>query len=125
MPESAYGALRDVGIVYLPGVRGIRAGDRFVETLLRGDGFLWMGYGAWITLVPIALAAPAARLLLRLRRDSLCGLLAGSMTDPPALAFACSLSPTSAPMEAYATVFPLTQLLRALAAQLIVLLFVR
>jgi putative transport protein len=125
VPERANLLLREIGIVMFLACVGIRAGGRFVETLVRGDGFLWMGYGALITFLPVMLAAIAARLLLRLRHPSICGLLAGSMTDPPALAFACSLTPTRAPMEAYATVYPLTQLLRALSAQLIVLLIVR
>jgi AspT/YidE/YbjL antiporter-like protein len=125
LPERANLLLREVGIVMFLACVGIRAGGRFVETLLRGDGFLWMGYGALITFLPVMVVAIAARLLLRLRHPTICGLLAGSMTDPPALAFACSLTPTRAPMEAYATVYPLTQLLRALSAQLIVLLFVR
>jgi AspT/YidE/YbjL antiporter-like protein len=125
LPERANLLLREVGIVMFLACVGIRAGGRFAETLLHGDGFLWMGYGALITFLPVMVVAVAARLLLRLRHATICGLLAGSMTDPPALAFACSLTPTRAPMEAYATVYPLTQLLRALSAQLIVLLFVR
>jgi len=125
LPQRANLLLREVGIVLFLAAVGVRAGDRFVETLVHGDGFYWMANAAAITLLPILIAALLARYLLRLRYHFTCGLLAGSMTDPPALAFASSLAKTSDPVVAYATVYPLTQLLRALSAQLIVLLFVR
>jgi putative transport protein len=83
-----------------------------------------MAYASLITLLPILLASVVGRYALGLRYHFTCGLLAGSMTDPPALAFASSRTETRDPIVAYATVYPTTQLMRALAAQLIVLLFV-
>ena len=125
MPEQANLLLREVGIVLFLASVGVRAGDRFVETVLHGDGLYWMANAAVITLLPSLGAMLVARYLLRLRHPFSCGMLAGSMTDPPALAFASARAGTRDPIVAYATVYPLTQLLRALAAQLIVLLFVR
>ncbi len=124
LPENTNLLLREVGVVLFLATVGLRSGDRFLATLLHGDGLYWMALAALITLLPVALAALAARYLLRLRYHFTCGLLAGCMTDPPALAFASSLAKTREPVLAYATVYPLTQLLRVLSAQLIVLLFV-
>ena len=125
MPQRANLLLREMSIAVFLACVGIRAGDRFVETLVAGDGLYWMGCAALITLTSAAVGAAAAGFVLRLRYFSVCGLMAGSMTDPPALAFASSLTRTREPIVAYATVYPLTQLMRALAAQLMVLLFVR
>ncbi len=125
MPERANLLLREVSITLFLACVGIKAGDRFVATLVAGDGFYWMGCAAVITLASAIIGAFAAGFLLRLRYFSVCGLVAGTMTDPPALAFASSMTQTREPIMAYATVYPLTQLLRALAAQLLVLLFVR
>jgi len=91
------------------------------ETLLHGPGLTWIACGAAITLLPILLVAVFARALLGLNYLTLCGLLAGSMTDPPALFFAASLTRTEAPALAYVTVYPLTIILRVLAAQVLVL----
>jgi len=124
MPEPANLMLREVGIVLFLACVGVKAGDRFVETLVQGDGLRWMAYASLITLLPILLASLVGRYALALRYHFTCGLLAGSMTDPPALAFASSRTETRDPIVAYATVYPTTQLMRALAAQLIVLLFV-
>jgi len=125
MPERANLLLREVSITLFLACVGIKAGDRFVATLVAGDGLYWVGCGAVITLASAIIGALAAGVLLRLRYLSVCGLMAGTMTDPPALAFASSMTQTRDPIVAYATVYPLTQLLRALAAQLLVLLFVR
>ena len=121
MPPVANHALRELGIILFLAVVGIRAGDRFLATLIEGDGLLWMAHGAVVTLVPLMVMGFAARLLLKLDYLSLCGVLAGSMTDPPALAFANALSPSPAPSLAYATVYPLVMFLRILAPQALVL----
>jgi putative transport protein len=76
-----------------------------------------------ITLGPLLLAAMIGRIFLKLNFMTLCGLLSGGMTDPPALAFACSMNESDAPMVSYATVYPLTMILRVLCAQAMVLLF--
>lgn len=121
MPPAANHALRDLGIVLFLAVVGLRAGDRFVETLFGGDGLLWLVCGAAITLLPLLLVGFFARVVLRLNHLVLCGLLAGSMTDPPALAFANGLSPSPAPALAYATIYPLVMCLRIIAPQILVL----
>ena len=81
--------------------------------------------GLVITILPLLVVGAFARLALKLNFTSLCGLLAGSMTDPPALAFANAVCKSDAPSVAYATVYPLTMLLRILAAQILVLVFCR
>lgn len=120
LPLSANYLLREMGIVLFLACVGLGAGDRFVETLLNG-GFYWMGCAAAITLLPILAAGSFARWVLRLNFLTICGVLAGSMTDPPALAFASTASGSDAPSIAYSTVYPLTMVLRVLAAQLMVL----
>jgi putative transport protein len=84
-----------------------------------------MACAAMITFFPLVLVGLAARLYLKLNFTSICGVLAGSMTDPPALAFANTMTGSDAPSVSYATVYPLTMLLRVVAAQLLVLLFLR
>ena len=84
-----------------------------------------MACGSALTVVPILTVAVVARLALRLNYLTLCGLLAGSMTDPPALSFATAVSGSEAPSVAYATVYPLTMILRVLSAQLLVMYLVR
>jgi putative transport protein len=125
MPISANYALRETGIVLFLAAVGLGAGDVFVDTLVHGDGLYWMACGAVITLLPILVVALFARAALKLNYLTLCGLLAGSMTDPPALAFATAVSGSEAPSVSYATVYPLTMLLRVLSAQLLVLYLVR
>lgn len=122
LPKSSNIILKDIGIVLFLACVGLHSGDQFVETLLLGDGFYWMACAALITLLPLMLAALVARWILKLNFLSLCGLLAGSMTDPPALAFANNLHPAAAVSIAYATVYPLVMILRIIAAQLIILL---
>ena len=91
MPPSANLALREIGIVLFLAVVGLKSGGSFVDTLTNGSGLEWMGYGIFITLVPLMIVGIIARLYVKLNYLSLCGLLAGSMTDPPALAFANEL----------------------------------
>ncbi|MFW5444335.1 MAG: hypothetical protein ACKE51_08530 [Methylococcaceae bacterium] len=88
-----------------------------------GDGFYWMACSILITLAPLLIVAFVAKGIYKLNFLSVCGLLAGSMTDPPALAFANSLSNSSAVSIAYATVYPLVMILRIISAQLIILIF--
>lgn len=122
LPKSSNIILKDIGIVLFLACVGLHSGDQFVETLVKGDGFYWMACAALITLLPLLIAAAVARVFYKLNFLSLCGLLAGSMTDPPALAFANNLSPSAAVSMAYATVYPLVMILRIIAAQLIILL---
>lgn len=122
LPKSSNIILKDIGIVLFLACVGLHSGDQFLETLLHGDGFYWMACATLITLLPLLIAALVAHLLFKLNFLSLCGLLAGSMTDPPALAFANNLNPSAAVSIAYATVYPLVMILRIIAAQLIILL---
>jgi len=120
LPKSSNMILKDVGIVLFLACVGLHSGDQFVETLVQGDGFMWMGWAALITLLPLLLVGLLARFVFKINFLSLCGLLAGSMTDPPALAFANTFHPCAAVSIAYATVYPLVMILRILAAQLMI-----
>ncbi|MGD9917661.1 MAG: putative transporter [Paenirhodobacter sp.] len=122
MPPVANHALRELGIVLFLAAVGLKAGDHFVETLVSGDGLSWMLYGSIITLLPLLLVGFAARIVWKVNYLSLVGVLAGSMTDPPALAFANAMSPSAAQSIGYASVYPLVMCLRILAPQIIVLL---
>ncbi|MDR3365550.1 MAG: putative transporter [Prevotellaceae bacterium] len=118
---SANLMLREVGITLFLACVGLGAGERFIETVVDG-GYKWIGYGALITLIPITLAGIAGRLFLKLNYLTLSGLIAGSMTDPPALAYANDAAGNDLPSVGYATVYPLTMFLRVLSAQLLILL---
>ncbi len=120
---SANHLLREIGISLFLASVGIKAGEQFIPTLTNGDGFIWMGYGAIITLTPIIIVGLVARFIIKRNFFEVCGLLSGSMTDPPALAFANSIAPTDAPSVAYATVYPLVMFLRILVAQILILAF--
>lgn len=125
MPLSANFMLREFGITLFLACVGLRAGDQFVATLTQGPGLFWMGCAAMITLLPLVVVGVAARWFFKMNFTSICGVLSGSMTDPPALAFANSMTTSDAPSISYATVYPLTMLLRVLAAQMLVLFFLR
>ncbi|QPQ80254.1 putative transporter [Aggregatibacter actinomycetemcomitans] len=123
MPPSANLALREIGIVLFLAVVGLKSGGSFLDTLLNGSGLEWMGYGVIITLVPLLITGIVARLYSKLNYLSLCGVLAGSMTDPPALAFANAIKEESgAAALSYATVYPLAMFLRIISPQLLALL---
>ena len=123
LPSSASIALRDVGIALFLACVGIKSGGHFVDTLTHGHGVTWMLCGIVVTILPMAVVAAFARLALKVNYLTLCGLLAGSMTDPPALAFATTMTGSEAPSVAYASVYPLTMILRVLCAQLMIVLF--
>ena len=124
MPPSANLALRELGIVLLLSVVGLKSGGDFVNTLVNGEGLSWIGYGALITAVPLITVGILARMLAKMNYLTMCGMLAGSMTDPPALAFANNLHPTSgAAALSYATVYPLVMFLRIITPQLLAVLF--
>ena len=124
MPPSANLALRELGIVLFLSVVGLKSGGDFVNTLVNGEGLSWIGYGALITAVPLITVGILARMLAKMNYLTMCGMLAGSMTDPPALAFANNLHPTSgAAALSYATVYPLVMFLRIITPQLLAVLF--
>ncbi len=113
MPPSANLALRELGIVLFLAVVGLKSGGDFVATLTQGDGLSWIAYGIFITAIPLLTVGVLARMLAKMNYLTLCGMLAGSMTDPPALAFANNLHATSgAAALSYATVYPLVMFLR-------------
>ena len=124
MPPSANLALRELGIVLFLSVVGLKSGGDFVNTLVNGEGLSWIGYGALITAVPLITVGILARMLAKMNYLTMCGMLAGSMTDPPALAFANNLHPTSgAAALSYATVYPLVMFLRIITPQVLAVLF--
>ncbi len=122
LPTNANFLLREFGIVLFLAVVGLKSGGSFVVTLTEGDGLWWIIMAAAITFLPLLAAGLIGLLALRINYLALCGVLAGSMTDPPALAFANSLSSSEAAAVSYATVYPLTMLLRVLIAQIFVIL---
>ena len=122
MPPTANLMLREVGITLFLAAVGIKSGEKFVEVLTSGQGWHWLGFGAAITAIPLLTVGLVARAWRKTNYAELCGLLAGSMTDPPALAFAQQTTASDAPAVAYATVYPLVMLLRVFSGQLIVFL---
>jgi putative transport protein len=123
VPPGANLMLRTIGISLFLAAVGIRAGAGFVDALLT-VGVSWILGGALITLVPLVLTTLAARLFFDINFLSLCGLIAGSMTNPPALAYASSLATKSDETTmSFVTVYPLTMLLRLFVAQALVLFF--
>jgi len=123
MPPSANLALREIGIVLFLAVVGLKSGGNFVQTLTEGNGLEWMGYGIFITFIPLLVVGIIARLYAKMNYLSLCGLLAGSMTDPPALAFANAIKEENgAAALSYATVYPLVMFLRIISPQILAIL---
>ena len=121
--SSANLMIREIGISLFLAAVGFGAGGSFVETLLDG-GYVWIGYGVIITLLPLLLIGFLARKGYKLDYFTLMGLIAGSTTDPPALAYATSQSSANdRAAVAYSTVYPLTMFLRVLTGQLMILLF--
>ena len=119
---SANLMLREVGIsLFLAGV-GLGAGEDFVPTLVAG-GYVWIAYGAVITIVPLLLAGLFGRFYYKLNYYTLIGVLSGASTNPPALAYSTEQTTSDAPSVGYATVYPLSMFLRVLAAQLLILIF--
>lgn len=120
---SANLMLREVGIAIFLACVGLGAGETFVDTIVAG-GYKWIGYGILITLIPIMTIGIIGRKFLKLNYFTLSGLIAGSMTDPPALAYANDMAGNDLPAVSYATVYPLTMFLRVLCAQLLILMFI-
>jgi len=125
LPANANHMLREVGITLFLAAVGLKSGEKFVEVLLGGDGLAWFCLGASVTAVPLIVVGFAARAWQKLNFAELCGVLAGAMTDPPALAFAQQTTGSDAPAVSYATVYPLVMLLRVFAGQLLVFLLYR
>lgn len=122
MPANTNLAFREFGIALFFAAVGLTAGEKFFATVLTPTGLAWMGAGVCLTMAPLLVVGTLARVGLGMNFADISGLLAGSMTDPPALAFATSACGSDAPTVAYATVYPLTTLLRILCAQALALL---
>jgi putative transport protein len=120
---SANLMLREIGICLFLACVGLEAGEKFVATLVNDGGLNWVGYGLIITLVPLLIVGVVGRKFFKINYFTLMGLLAGSTTDPPALAYSNATAGNDAPAVGYATVYPLTMFLRVLCAQLLILFF--
>lgn len=118
--ESANLMLREIGICLFLAAVGLGAGEKFVDTLVNHQGYMLIGYGVIITLVPLLLIGILARLVTKTNYLTLIGMIAGSTTDPPALAFSGEIAGNSYPAVGYATVYPLTMFLRVLTAQILI-----
>jgi putative transport protein len=125
MPANANIAFRELGIVLFLACVGLKAGEKFFGTVLTDEGLHWLLGGFAVTVIPILIVGLVARMVFKLNFTVISGLLAGSMTDPPALAFANAVSRSDAPSVAYATVYPLTMLLRIVSVQVLILIFCR
>ena len=117
---SANLMLREIGIALFLAAVGIGAGDGFIDAIVDG-GYRWIGYGVAITVLPLIIVALVARLWLKMNYYTLMGLIAGSTTDPPALAYANATAGNDMPAVSYATVYPVVMFLRVLTAQIFIL----
>ena len=120
---SANMMLREIGLVLFLASVGIKAGASFVDTVVQGDGLLYVLTGFLITIIPILIIGPIARLRFHLNYFTIAGMVAGTYTDPPALAYSNSICTKEAPAVGYSTVYPLSMFLRIFTAQIIVLFF--
>lgn len=118
--QSANLMLREIGICLFLASVGLASGGRFVETVVSPNGLLWIGCGVLITMIPPLIVGVIAR-LMKLNFFAICGLIAGSHTNIPPLAYANSLTETDEPAVAYSTVYPLATFLRILSAQILIL----
>ena len=118
---SANLMLREVGSALFLACVGLGAGEEFVETIIDGGGYAWIGYGAIITILPLLIVGVIGRLWFKVDYFTLIGVMAGATTDPPALAYSNDLAGNDIPSVGYATVYPLTMFLRVLSAQLLIL----
>lgn len=123
MTTSANMMLREFGLVLFLASVGIKAGDGFWETVVSGDGIKYVGTGFLITIIPILIVAFFARKKYKFNYFTIMGMIAGTYTDPPALAYANSVCSGEASAIGYSTVYPLSMFLRIFTAQLIVLFF--
>ena len=125
MANSANLMLREFGLTLFLSCVGLNAGIKFFDVLLNGDGLHYMALAALITFIPIAIVAVVGHLVFKVNYLSLCGVLAGATTDPPALAFANGQANSEAVNIGYASVYPLTMLLRILSGQVLAILLLQ
>ena len=120
---SANMMLREIGLVLFLASVGIKAGAGFFETVIEGDGLLYVLTGFLITIIPILIIGPIARIRYKFNYFTIAGMIAGTYTDPPALAYANSICSKEAPAVGYSTEYPLSMFLRIFTAQIVVLFF--
>lgn len=118
---SANLMIREIGISLFLACVGLGAGKDFIETIVNEGGYIWIAYGALITVVPLLLMGIIGRYICKLNYYTLIGVLSGANTNPPALAYSNDLTSCDAPAVGYATVYPLAMFLRVLTAQLLIL----
>jgi putative transport protein len=121
--RSANLMIRELGITLFLASVGLSSGHNLGTAFAQGNGWYWMGMGAVITILPLLIVGFIAHKYFRKTYFEVCGLLAGASTDPPALAFAIRSAGSDVPTATYATVYPLTMILRIVAAQLLIMLF--
>ena len=121
---SANLMLREVGIALFLASVGLGAGADFVKTIVEQNGFVWIAYGALITIIPYLVMGLLAKLVFHVNYYTLIGVLSGANTNPPALAFSGEQTSCDAPAVGYATVYPLSMFLRVISAQLLIIFFI-
>jgi putative transport protein len=121
LPRSANLVLKELGIALFLASVGLMSGDLFVDAFIHGNGLRWLAAGFVTTVVPLLVVGFVARVIAKQHFLTIVGMLAGSMTDPPALAFVNAMGKSEIPSVAYATVYPLTMILRIVAAQLLII----
>ena len=121
--NSANLMIRELGIALFLASVGLGSGHTLSTAFSSGNGWIWMGMGAIVTLIPLLIVGMIAHYYFKKTFFEVCGLLAGASTDPPALAFALKIAGNEIPSATYATVYPLTMILRIVAAELLILLF--
>lgn len=121
---SANLMLREVGIALFLASVGLGAGADFVKTIVEQNGFIWIAYGALITVIPYLVMGLLAKLVFHVNYYTVIGVLSGANTNPPALAFSGEQTSCDAPAVGYATVYPLSMFLRVISAQLLIIFFI-
>ncbi len=121
--SSANLLLRELGICLFLASVGIAAGKNFAATVFTPEGATWVLYGFAITMIPLLVMGIVARAKYKMNYFTICGMISGSYTDPPALAYGNKIANNDAPAVSYSTVYPLTMFMRVVAAQLVILFF--
>lgn len=121
--QSANLMIREIGISLFLACVGLEAGEQFFNTLINGDGLLWVGYGLIITMVPMLIISTIARKCFKLNYFTIVGMISGTNTNPPALYYSNMIAENDRPSVAYSTVYPLAMFLRIVLAQTLILIF--
>ncbi|MGC8729040.1 MAG: putative transporter [Elusimicrobiales bacterium] len=123
IPPASNLMLRELGIIMFLAAVGLKSGHSFFDTIINGNGLVLVFYGLLVSFIPVFIVGYVLKKIYKIHYLTICGLLSGSMTDPPALAFANSISDSNLPSISYATVYPLTMFLRIISAQILILFF--